>query len=184
MTEAGLPASLAARHVRLDPLIKLALLLATILLLAGIFAPMLTLTKFVWFRSETSLFGAIVQLWRDAQYLLSAILLLFSVVLPVAKLVLLHRFWHADSSTRDQLQRFVDWVGHYGKWSMLDVFVVSLLLVTVKLGALASVEIHAGIYAYASAGILTMAMSALLNHVAAGELAVPGSIALGSDTRR
>jgi len=38
---------------------------------------------------------------------------------------------------------------------MLDVFVVALLIVTVKLGVLASVVIHAGLY-YFTASVLMM----------------------------
>jgi paraquat-inducible protein A len=43
-----------------------------------------------------------------------------------------------------------------GKWSMLDVFVVAVLVVTVKLGAMASVEARYGIYAFTAAVFLTM----------------------------
>ena len=39
---------------------------------------------------------------------------------------------------------------------MLDVFVVAILLVTVKLGFVASVELHYGIYAFATAILLSM----------------------------
>ncbi len=39
---------------------------------------------------------------------------------------------------------------------MLDVFVVAILLVTVKLGYIASVELHFGIYAFATAILLTI----------------------------
>jgi len=48
----------------------------------------------------------------------------------------------------------------YGKWSMLDVFVVAVLVVSVKLGAIASVEMRYGLYAFAAAVILTMYVTA------------------------
>jgi paraquat-inducible protein A len=48
----------------------------------------------------------------------------------------------------------------YGKWSMLDVFVVALLVVSVKLGAMAEARVEIGIYAFAASVILTMLLSA------------------------
>ena len=44
----------------------------------------------------------------------------------------------------------------YGRWAMLDVMVVAVLIVTVKLGALASIEIHPGLYIFGTAVLLIM----------------------------
>lgn len=66
----------------------------------------------------------------------------------------------------------MNWVSHYGKWSMLDVFVVALLLVIVKLGVLATVEVHYGIYMYAAAGLLIMLCTTIINSIAKQDLAL------------
>ena len=66
----------------------------------------------------------------------------------------------------------MNWLSHYGKWSMLDVFVVALLLVIVKLGVLATVEVHYGIYMYAAAGLLIMLCTTIINSIAKQDLAV------------
>jgi len=42
---------------------------------------------------------------------------------------------------------------------MLDVFVVAILVVVVKLGAIGNVEKHFGLYAYAGAAILIMILT-------------------------
>jgi paraquat-inducible protein A len=56
----------------------------------------------------------------------------------------------------------------YGKWSMLDVFVVAVLVVAVKLGAIADVEMRFGLYAFAASVLLTMFITSrivgLTNH--------------------
>jgi len=150
----------------MNMLIMFLLLLSTIMLLVGIFAPMMTLSKFVWIENRFSLFAGTMQLFTDHQYFLFIILLSFSILLPVAKLILLFRFWYADSSSCDQLQHFMNWISHYGKWSMLDVFVVALLLVIVKLGVLATVQVHYGIYMYAGAGILIMLSTTIISSIA------------------
>ncbi|OQX45604.1 MAG: paraquat-inducible membrane protein A, partial [Candidatus Sedimenticola endophacoides] len=48
----------------------------------------------------------------------------------------------------------------YGRWSMLDVFVVALLVVSVKLDAIARVQIHYGLYAFSAAVLITMLVTA------------------------
>ena len=162
--------NLASRHNHLNKLILFLLLLSTILLLIGIFAPMMTLSKFVWIENSFSLFAGTLQLFIDGQYFLFIILLSFSILLPAAKVILLFRFWYADSGSCEQMQHFMKWISHYGKWSMLDVFVVALLLVIVKLGALASVQVHYGIYMYASAGLLTMLVTSIISSIAKNDI--------------
>lgn len=166
-----MPRNLASRHPQANILIIMLLLLSAILLLVGIFAPMMTLSKFVWIENRFSLFAGTVQLFTDGQFLLFLIIFIFSIIMPVAKLILLFRFWHAESSDSHQLQHFMNWISHYGKWSMLDVFVVALLLVIVKLGVLATVEVHYGIYVYAAAGLLIMLCTAIINSIAKNDLA-------------
>jgi paraquat-inducible protein A len=43
---------------------------------------------------------------------------------------------------------------------MMDVFVAALLIVTVRLGAMADVTVHFGLYAFAASVILTMITTA------------------------
>lgn len=164
--------TLASRHPKKNIIIMLLLLVSSVLLGIGIFAPMMTLSKFVWIEQQFSLFAGTMQLFTDGQYLLFVILLAFSILLPIAKLILLFRFWHAESTSTQQLERFMNWISHYGKWSMLDVFVVALLVVIVKLGVLASVEVHFGIYMYAGAGLLIMLVTAIIDSVAEKELEI------------
>ena len=52
----------------------------------------------------------------------------------------------------DEKRKYIlGWLGALGKWSMLDVFVVAILIVTVKLGPLANVEPKIGIYVFTGA---------------------------------
>lgn len=44
----------------------------------------------------------------------------------------------------------------YGRWAMLDVMVVAILIVTVKLGAIASIQVHSGLYVFGLAVLLIM----------------------------
>ncbi|MEE9447898.1 MAG: paraquat-inducible protein A, partial [Arenicellales bacterium] len=60
-------------------------------------------------------------------------------------------------------QRYLHWIQKLGKWSMLDVFVVAVLVVAVKLRAIAEVQMHYGLYAFAVSVLLTMWLSSKLS---------------------
>jgi paraquat-inducible protein A len=52
----------------------------------------------------------------------------------------------------------------YGRWAMLDVMVVAMLIMTVKLGAVASIQIHTGLYIFAAAVLLIMLLTQQVVH--------------------
>jgi len=146
-------ADLYPREARL---VNALLFLALGALIVGLFAPMLTLEKFYVFSNTLSLYSALVQLVREGQWLLFLVVGAFSVLLPVAKLILLFSIWNLESADNEGHRKRLELLAHYGKWSMLDVFVVALMVVTIKLGALARVEIHYGVFAFTLSVILTM----------------------------
>ncbi len=54
---------------------------------------------------------------------------------------------------RIMMYRFIEWVG---RWSMLDIFVIAILVALVNFGNLASIEANLGAAAFASVVVLTM----------------------------
>ena len=84
----------------------------------------------------------------------------FSVVFPILKTLVLLAIWNLDPAHGARHRRHLAWLASYSKWSMLDVFVVALLVVSVKLGSLAEARVEVGIYAFAASVILTMLLSA------------------------
>mgnify|MGYP001816763798 FL=1 len=139
----------------------LVLLVVTAIMLAvGLSAPILTLEKFFIIDNTFSIFSGLVQLLEEGRIFLFVIILLFSVVMPIIKLGVLFRLLGSTAGSSETLHRYLRLMHQYGKWSMLDVFVVALLVVAVKLGAVATVETHYGLYAFGSAVLLTMAITA------------------------
>ncbi len=127
---------------------------ALVLFLGGIVTPMFTLTKFVFIESAFSVLEGIRSLLLQGEYLLFLLLSVFTLLLPVLKLWLLYRATGRNRAGR-QL-RYVRLIHDLGRWSMLDVLVVAVLLVTVKLGAIASITIHYGLYLFGAAVLLMM----------------------------
>ena len=113
-------------------------------------------------KNTFSLASGLVELLTQGQVFLFVVVLVFSVLFPLTKLAALGHvvFGNADAATRErQLARLSFW----GKWSMLDVFVIALLVVSLKLGDLVDVQIHCGIYFFAASVLLTMLLTQLLH---------------------
>lgn len=136
------------------------LIIIGLCLVSGLFAPIITLEKFYFFDNTVSIISGLLELIDDGQFLLFGIILLFSVVLPVIKLLLLNKLLSPSINSEHHFKRHLNWMHQYGKWSMLDVFVVAVLIATVKLGAVANVQLHYGLYLFAAAVILTMIVTA------------------------
>lgn len=132
------------------------LLITTTLLIAGFVTPMLTITKLVFFDHSFSVMSGIAQLWRDQQYFLFLVIGCFSVILPIAKILVLFNLLSPTSHHPEHRKKLLHLMHDYGRWAMLDVMVVALLIMSVKLGAIASIQIHAGLYIFAAAVILIM----------------------------
>ena len=136
--------------------VNLMIVFALVTFVVGISAPMLTLQKLIWIKNTFSLLSGIFALFVEGQYLLFLLIFGFSIVLPTFKFVLLFTLWNRSVQLGRRTTKYFHWLTLMGKWSMLDVFVVSVLLASIKLGAIASVEIHYGLYCFALAVILMM----------------------------
>jgi paraquat-inducible protein A len=134
--------------------------LSAIMLAVGLVAPIATLNKFILVQNTFSVLSGVLALFSEGQFFLFLLISCFSVLLPVLKLGVLYRLVSQNSTMREQTKRLLHWMHLYGKWSMLDVFVVAVLVVLVKLGAIANVEMRYGLYAFAASVLLTMFVTA------------------------
>ena len=57
------------------------------------------------------------------------------------------------------INRYIKLMHDYGRWAMLDVMVVAVLIVASKLSVLASVEVHVGLYVFGLSVILVMLLT-------------------------
>ena len=135
-------------------------ILASLLLGVGLVSPIVTLEKFVIVENTFSVISGILQLLQETQWFLFFVITGFSVVLPILKLHVLYRLVSNNTAGNERQRRYLHWMHLYGKWSMLDVFVVAVLVVAVKLGAIANVEMRFGLYAFAASILLTMFITA------------------------
>ncbi len=152
--------SYAVRHPVHGLTVNLLLIIAVALLVVGLQMPILSLEKFYFFSNSVSLLSALQQLAREAEWGLFALVGIFSVVFPILKNLVLLIVWNFDAAQGEGHRRHLEWLAIFSKWSMLDVFVVALLVVSVKLGSLAEAHVEMGIYAFAASVILTTILAA------------------------
>jgi len=123
-------------------------------LAAGLSLPVLTVRK-IWEKNTFTILGGVENLYTEHQYFLAFVIFFFSIVFPVAKLVALYTIWFVPMRAESR-QRILKWLSILGKWSMLDVFVVAVIIVSVKLGVLASANAEKGVYFFAASILLAM----------------------------
>jgi paraquat-inducible protein A len=134
-------------------------------MLIALSMPLMKVEKMVFWKNEYSVIAGVHGLWEQGQYVLAIILFFFSVVFPLVKLAALGLLWLAPLAEQRR-QAVLRWLGILGKWSMLDVFVVAILIVLVKLGPLAKVQPERGVYWFAAAIFLSMITSMYVDSLA------------------
>ncbi len=144
--------------------IALLLLSSTAALGAGLWLPVLTVRK-IWEKNTFTILGGVQNLCEDRQFFLAAVIFFFSIVFPFAKLAALYAIWFLPMRPESR-KRILGGLSMLGKWSMLDVFVVAVIIVSVKLGVLASANAEEGIYYFAASILLAMIATAAETHLA------------------
>lgn len=143
-------------------IIQFTLILTVILFVTGISLPVMTVTKLLIVKNEFSILSGLFELSRDGEYLLFLVIFTFSILLPFLKMYVLFRLVSVNIKNKVQYSRYLDLMHRYGRWSMLDVFVVAILAVAVKLGALASIQIEQGMYFFTTSVILIMMLASFV----------------------
>lgn len=136
--------------------------LAFALLVAGIGLPLISVEKLFIFENRVSLFSGTWGLFAEGEWFLGVILLCFSIIFPAGKNLLMLALLHGLPAARRRVRGVLQALSILGKWSMLDVFIVAILVCSVKLGLLADTEVLAGVYFFATSVLLTNVVSTWL----------------------
>lgn len=113
--------------------------------------------------ANDTIMSGVVYFWRTGSHLLAVIIFVASIVVPLLKLAILSLLavtaqrrsrWRPQQRTR--LYRMVEFIG---RWSMLDMFVVTLTVALVRFQTLAVITPGPGALAFTSVVLLTMLAS-------------------------
>ena len=131
----------------------------------GLFFPFFTVTKLWIFSNAVSVVGGLMTLFQEREYFLFTVLTLFTIVFPLVKLGLLGIIWLEREHDLARVRRLHHRVESLGKWSMLDVFVVAILIVVMKSAAVADIRISTGLYLFTFSVIFTQFATAWLDRL-------------------
>lgn len=160
--EARCPRCAARLHVRKPHGVEQcwALLVAAYILYLP--ANMMTIMEtgsLISYRKDTILSG-VVHLWRNGSMGIAAIVFIASIMVPLFKLLALT--WLLISVRKRSKRRPVERTRLYrlvelvGRWSMLDIYVVTILAALVQMQSLATVKAGPGAIAFGAVVVLTM----------------------------
>jgi paraquat-inducible protein A len=135
------------------------LVAALVLYIPANVLPIMVTTSLGDTQSNTIMSGIIV-LWGDGSWGLALIVFIASMVVPLGKIfaitVLLFSVQRRPLGSPKQLSRLYHLVELVGKWSMLDVYVVTLLTAVVRFDAFMSVHVGNGALAFGGVVVMTM----------------------------
>ena len=122
--------------------------------------PIMRIEKFGHFHDSSILQGT-ATLFQSGHIVIALIIFICSIVLPVGKLIALLTLaigaGRLPSRHRALTYRVVEWTG---RWGMLDVLLVAIVVAAVKIGDLVQVTVGSAALAFASCVVLSLAATA------------------------
>lgn len=135
------------------------LIAAYILYIPANVLPMMRTGSLFGAQADTIMSG-VVYLWHSGSWHIALVVFIASIVVPLAKMLSLTYLlisvqlgWTHRSLERTRLYRVLEFVG---PWSMLDVYVVLILVALVQLKSLATIEPGPAVAAFGAVVVLTM----------------------------
>lgn len=107
-----------------------------------------------------TILSGVAFLWASGSFVLALLVFFASIMVPLAKMlaltvlaasVQLRATWHPRTRTR--LYRVIEFAG---RWSMLDIYVVTILVALVQVSSFASIHAGPGAAAFGAVVVLTM----------------------------
>jgi paraquat-inducible protein A len=151
--------SLIRGHPRVGTMIVLMLVASLGFFVAGIFLPFTSVTKLWLFENQVSVYRGLIVLWRAGEMFLFLILFVFTLCFPFVKINAMLTLWLYPGLDGGNAQRMYHFVSNLGKWSMLDVFVMAILVLTVKSSGVANIQVGSGFFLFFTSVMLTQLAS-------------------------
>jgi paraquat-inducible protein A len=135
------------------------LIAAYILYIPANVLPMMQTSSLFGAQDDTIMSG-IIYLWNSGSWDLALVVFIASIMVPLLKLIAMtlllvtaqrRSTWQPVQRTK--LYRVVELVG---RWSMLDIYVVSILAALVQIGSLATINAGPAALAFGAVVVLTM----------------------------
>ena len=135
------------------------MLAATALYIPANFLPMMTMVELGVVTSNT-IVGGIIYFWKGGAYPIALVILTASILIPLLKIIAISWLCLAASGklhpSPAMLGKMYWFTELMGRWSMVDIFVVGILVALVQLGNYMTVTPGPGALAFGGVVVLTM----------------------------
>jgi paraquat-inducible protein A len=142
------PLSRRARGI--DRSVGLILAVSFVALIVGLLLPAITVRS-LFFSRELSLIESVLAFLDNGDWFLFVITFLFSVAFPVMKIITGLAFWYFLDATDSYAGPVIGWLALFSKWSMLDVFIIALIVLVADGRLLSSADIKVGAIVFSGA---------------------------------
>lgn len=140
---------------RADRLIVPVLLIAALSLGLGVYLPVVEVSNLAIFSSRFSIAEAALELLKDEQYLLGFVVIVFSVVFPLGKILAAAVLWQRYRKSGAKPDRWIGRLEFFGRWSCADVLLVAMAIVVAKTSGIAYARMEIGMWFFAVSIVLT-----------------------------
>lgn len=144
---------LSRRATGTDRVVGLVLVASLVALAVGLVLPAITIRS-LFFATEFSLIESVLAFLNDGDWFLFLVTFLFSVAFPVVKIVTGIALWFFLDATEAYARPVIGWLAFLSKWSMLDVFIIALIVLVADGRLLSSADIQVGAIVF-SLAVLT-----------------------------
>ena len=120
---------------------------ALILFWPAILLPILEIER-LGHRHQSSVLGGIIDLLQHGSWFVGAIVLLFSIIFPLLKIILLLELSLLGLLRKRHQALTYRVMEHAGKWSMMDVMLLAFMVMLVKLGSLVQFRFGPAVIAF------------------------------------
>ncbi|MEP4380523.1 MAG: paraquat-inducible protein A [Alphaproteobacteria bacterium] len=148
------PGPLSKRAQGFDRVLGLILVVSLGALVAGLLLPAITVRS-LFISQDFSLVESVLAFLDDGDWFLFVITFLFSVVFPVVKIVTGIALWFFLDATRGYARPVLGWLATFSKWSMLDVFIIALIVLVADGRLLSSADIQVGAIVFSVAVLVS-----------------------------
>lgn len=110
--------------------------------------------------TQSTIISGIIQFLQSGSWILALIIFIASILIPLLKMLVLAGLlisvqwgYCAGCVEKTKLYRLIEFIG---RWSMVDVFVIALLVALVQFGEFAYIQVGAGTLSFAGVVLLTI----------------------------
>lgn len=121
--------------------------------------PIMT-TTLLGYKEGSTILGGVVLFFQMGSYFVASVIFIASVIIPIAKMMAILWLCYSVISKRNikqaELTKLYQITEFIGKWSMIDVFVVAILVALVQITGIMAIDPGVAATAFATVVIFTM----------------------------